>query len=830
MRTSKFIKIFAQNFNTLTVKQKLPLSLVFLVIAIFSTPVFAQPIKKQLEAKKITTTIDIDGKLDEAIWQEAIPGDNFFQYDPYNGPPASEKTEIRVLYDNTAIYIGAMMFDSAPDSILTELGFRDSDNLNADYVTFTISPFNDGLNASEFGVTASGVQYDAKIYNDYDDEGWDAVWVSKVQLLDNGWSAEIKIPYSALRFPELDIQTWGFNAERNIRRKREISTWNFIDNKIEGYTKQAGELVNLIDIKPPLRLSFTPYVSGYTEKKAIDPKWGYSFNYGMDLKYGINESFTLDVTLIPDFGQVQSDDEIFNLSPFEVYYEEKRPFFTEGTELFDKGDVFYTRRVGDIPDGYAAVYDSVNEGEYVSDNPSKTNLINATKVSGRTNKGLGVGVFNAMSAKTYATITDSSTGQTRQVETQPFTNYNMVVLDQSLKNNSYISLYNTNVYKNNKYTTANISGTEFQFFNKEGSYSIDGKFNLSQKYKPNAATDLGFAYDISLGKTSGQFRFDLTRYVENDTYDPNDLGFLDANNEITHALHLKYNFYDPFWRLLSWYNSASFWHQTLYKPRDFVEFGFALSSRATFKNHLTIGGDFEALPVDQYDFYEARTDGRYFILPPSWEFGAFLSPDYRKAFIVDVNGGIERTPQYEQTEWSTSISPRWRAGDKLTFRLSFEYENNINDVGFVDNVSENQTPEIIFGQRDLQIVENVFSTSYIFNNLLALDFRLRHYWLLAKYNQFYLLSQDGYLGLTDYNQNNDFNFNAFNIDMILRWEFAPGSELALAWKNAILTYNESDITDKFFNNLQNTLDSPADNSFSIKLLYYLDYVYLKMRK
>jgi hypothetical protein len=154
----------------------------------------------------------------------------------------------------------------------------------------------------------------------------------------------------------------------------------------------------------------------------------------------------------------------------------------------------------------------------------------------------------------------------------------------------------------------------------------------------------------------------------------------------------------------------------------------------------------------------------------------------------------------------------------------------LNDIGFVDNISDNETPEIIFGRRDLRNIENIFSTSYIFNNLLALDFRLRHYWLLAEYNQFYLLNQDGYLDPTDYSQNNDFNFNAFNIDMILRWEFAPGSELALAWKNAILTYNESDITDKFFNNLQNTLDSPADNSFSIKLLYYLDYVYLKKQK
>jgi len=804
------------------------LTLFFAILA--SGSASAQTTKKQVEASKISTSLHIDGLLNEPEWQDVQPAKDFVQFDPYNGPPATEKTEVRILYDNVAIYIGAMMYDSAPDSILTELGFRDTDDLNSDYINIILSPFNDGLNAFTLGVTASGVQYDIKIYNDDGDKDWDAVYQSKVQILDNGWSVEMKIPYSQLRFPEKEIQTWGFNVERSIRRKRELDTWNFVDKKIDGELRQAGELTKLENIKPPLRLSFTPYVSGYMEKKAADPDWGYSFNYGMDLKYGINESFTLDMTLIPDFGQVQSDDEIYNLSPFEVYYEERRSFFTEGTELFDKGNIFYSRRVGDTPDGYSSVYDSVHEGEYVSDNPSKTKLINATKISGRTNKGLGVGIFNAISAPTSATITDSASGETRKVETQAFTNYNMVVLDQSLKNNSYISLYNTNVYKGKDYYMANVSGTEFQFYDKNSTYAINGKFNLSQKYNQDDDTDLGYSYNVTLSKTSGRFKFDLTRYVEDDKYNPNDLGYLAVNNEITHALSVDYNFYDPFWKLLWWYNSISAWHQTLFAPRDFVEFGINANSRATFRNRLTIGFDIETKPVEQHDFYEARAPGRDFIQAPSWEFSAFLSPDYRKAFIVDVRTGLDRSPEYNQNEWFLSLSPRWRVNDKLTFRLNSFYEMDGNDIGFVDERPVNDNKEIIFGQRDLQTFENVLKTTYIFQTRLALDFRLRHYWLLAKYNKYYLLKEDGYLGDTDYNENNDFNFNAFNIDMVLRWEFAPGSELALAWKNAVLTYNDSEITDKFFDNLRNTVESPADNSFSIKLLYYLDYIYLKKRK
>jgi len=803
--------------------------LALITLIFFAKSLEAQSAKKQLEALRISTPLTIDGSLDEALWQQAIPATDFMQYDPYNGPPASQKTEVKILYDNLAVYIGAMMYDSAPDSILTELGFRDTDNLNADYISIILSPFNDGLNAVFMGVTASGVQYDGKIYNDDDDAEWDAVYLSKVQITDSGWSAEMKIPYSVLRFPEKSNQTWGLNIERSIRRTRELDTWSFVDKKIEDKLPQAGQLTGLKDIKPPLRLSFTPYISGYMEKKASDPDWGYSFNYGMDVKYGINESFTLDMTLIPDFGQVQSDDEIYNLSPFEVYYEERRPFFTEGTELFNKGNVFYSRRVGDVPDGFDKVYDSLGENEYVSDNPAKTKLINATKVSGRTNKGLGIGFFNGMSAATFATVTDTLSGNSREVETQPFTNYNMVVFDQSMKNNSYISLYNTNIYKGQNYSTANVSGTEFQFYNKKLSYSIDGKFNLSQKYYPTDSPDLGMAYNISLAKTSGRFRFSATRFVEDDQYDPNDMGYLDVNNEITHALHLNYNIYDPFWRLLWWYNNFSMWHETLYEPHSFVEFGLYANSRATFRNRFTLGVNAELIPVEMHDYYEARTDGRVFIRPPKWEFGGFLSPDYRKAFIVDADVEYKRASKYEQNEWQLSLMPRWRVNDKLSFRLNSEFEFAGNDIGYVDDRWLNEEQEIIFGRRDLQTIENVLSTTYIFNNLLALDFRLRHYWLTATYDKFYELNQEGYLDPTDYQQNNDFNFNAFNIDMVVRWEFAPGSELALAWKNAVLTYNESELSDKFFDNLRNTIESPADNSFSIKLLYYLDYLYLKKR-
>jgi len=798
------------------------------LLLINAEALFSQNGKKRISAVRVNTHPVIDGLLNDPEWKLAEPATDFIQFEPINGGAPTLATEVRILYDDVAIYIGAMMFDHSPDSILTELGFRDSENLNADYISFEINPFNDGINSVIFGLSASGVQYDVKMTSGVDDMSWNAVWKSNVAILENGWSAELMIPYSALRFPKETAENWGLNIWRNIRRKREIQSWNFVDKRIEGVTNQSGELTSLVDITPPLRLSFTPYVSGYLEKNAGEPDWGYKLNYGMDLKYGITESFTLDMTLIPDFGQVQSDDQVYNLSPFEIYYDERRPFFTEGTELFEKGNVFYSRRVGSVPDDYSSVSDSLRDGEYIQENPNSTNLINATKLSGRTNKGLGIGVFNAISATTFATLSDSM-GNTRKVETQPFSNYNMLVLDQNLKNNSYFSVYNTNVFKGKDHYTANVSGTQFLLFNKASSYSVYGRFNLSQLYYPEDENDLGFMYNLKLSKTSGQFRFTYSQWVESDTYDPNDMGYIRANNEISNSLELNYNFYNPFWRLLRLNNKLVVTHKMLYNPREFTEFGISGNSWATFRNHLSVGPSFGFKPVNQFDYFEARTPGQPFIIPPNWKVGIFLSPDYRKPFIVDIRTEYNRAAQFDFNSLFLSLSPRWRVNDRLTFRLTSRLTAQDNDHGYVTKVFETDQQEIIFGRRDLQIVENIFQTTYIFTSRIALDFRLRHYWLKAVYQQYYQLDTDGNLMPTSYTGNNDINFNSFNIDMIMRWEFAPGSELAFAWKNAILTNNGGSVVDNYFDNLRNTLDSPADNSFSVKLLYYLDYLYFKKR-
>ncbi len=262
------------------------------------------------------------------MWKDAKIATNFVQREPLNGRPASLDTEVKFLYDDKAIYVGAHIIDPNPDSLWKELKSRDNLGM-ADYFGVILDPYNDGLNGMAFFVSVRNVQVDFKIdAQDYQDYSWDAVWRSGTSISADGWTVELMIPYAALRFPKNEVQEWGgINFQRNIQRKREVTTWSKVDVAAVGQLQQAGLVTGIEDIKPPLRLSGTPYLSAFIDHDNYSNKLQSGYNYGMDIKAGLSESFTLDVTLIPDFGQVESDDRIFSLSPYEVYYEEKRPFF-----------------------------------------------------------------------------------------------------------------------------------------------------------------------------------------------------------------------------------------------------------------------------------------------------------------------------------------------------------------------------------------------------------------------------------------------------------------------------------------------------------------------
>lgn len=793
---------------------------------------FAQPEKKSIEAVRSEDSPRIDGVLDEPCWQNAQVAKDFLQRIPYNGRPATFETEVRFLYDNTGLYIGADLKDPWPDSIPTQLGLRDSPELNADNLVIGLSPFNDGLNAFCFMVYVSDVQADFKISgeNGEDDFTWDAVWTSKAKKYDKGWICEMKIPYSAIRFPKTDLQQWGMNCQRSIRRYREYNTWNLIDSKVSGIVNQAGLLTGISHIKPPLRLSLMPYVSGYVQNAPGSSNYNFSYNYGADLKYGINQSFTLDMTLIPDFGQVRSDDIMYNFTPFEIQYDERRQFFTEGTELFNKGGIFYSRRIGSEPKGFYKAYDQTDTNEMVSKNPATTKLINATKISGRTTGGLGVGFFNAMSANTWATITDTVTGQSREFLTQGFTNYNMVVLDQNLKNNSYLDFLNTNYYMPTEGYMANVTGTSFKFANKKYTYALAGDGFVSQKYYSHEAPDLGYHYTVGFGKISGNFKFNYQQLLETDTYDPNDLGFNPVNNRFNNTLSFQYNLYEPFWKVINWYNFLKISYNNIYKGMKYTSLKIEGSSNTTTKKYLTMGANLDLQPIEAHDYYEPRVPGWMYRVPWNIYQNAWISSDYRKPFALDMSLGGYFSPQYVSSGYDFSLSPRIRPSDRIMIIYLLWTNKIMNDVGYVmDSTDQTNNTVILFGRRDRLTVMNLLEANFMITSNMSLDLRARHYWVSVPYLSFFRLQPDGSLLPADYQGDADINYNLFNLDFTYIWNFAPGSQVSVMWKHAINTY-DNEINRNFFDDFRKTLLAPSSNSFSIRVIYYLDALYFKRKK
>ena len=830
--------------------------------------------KRQLRAVRISTPPKLDGLLDEAVWQTAPMAGQFTELEPTPGRAEKHATEVRVLYDDAAIYVGAVMHDISQDSILRELTQRDNIG-NSDFFGVMFDTYHDQLNGYEFIVTSGGVQLDARLSPaNGEDKDWNAVWDSRTALHGTDWVAEIRIPYSAIRFSSAAEQVWGINFTRQRRSTRQKFFWNEIRPQVDGFVNQWGELTGLRDIKPPLRLSLTPYVSSYVNHYPYNEQGkrntSTSFNGGADVKWGINESFTLDATLVPDFGQVQSDNQVLNLSPFEVQYNENRGFFTEGTELFNKGGLFYSRRVGATPLGFYDVNgqlragktdkDGRHAGEFVVENPGTTRLLNATKVSGRTSKGLGVGVFNALSNDVYATVQDSTSGARRQIITQPFSNYNIVVLDQSLKNNSYVSLINTNVTRAGQTYDANVTGGLFRFANKANRYALDGRVIYSSRRGKafNSETEIddrsGYKYYLNFSKISGNFTWSVDHGIESHTYNPNDLGVLFANNSISQSVNASYNIYKPFWKVnrLSTYGGLSY--SLLEQPRRYQDAVLYAGANTIFaKSFLFVRLNLDASPLTR-DYFDPRREpiGRYYVRKPTnFGFNGNLSSDYRKKFALDIGYGgrffAADGNHTNRTGFDLSLGPRYRASDQLSFVYQIGYGVRYNQIGYAGGLNGSNSldaplllafgggdGDVLLGRRDVTTFTNTATATYTFTNRMSFNIRLRHYVSNVHYRDFSRLRPDGEETPVAYERNRDNTFNAFNVDAVYSWWFAPGSQVSIVWKNAnnssLNYYQASAATPLYFDNLSNTLNTPHNNSVSIKVLYYLDYLALRPRR
>ncbi|MBN2892768.1 MAG: carbohydrate binding family 9 domain-containing protein [Bacteroidales bacterium] len=768
----------------------------------------------------------IDGFLYDSIWLAIPYENNFLQFEPYNGEEATQQTLVKLAYDNSAVYIAAECKTNKEGEVFSILSERD-DFGQADYFGFYLDPYNTGITGYGFFVTAAGVQVDMKIDNNSQNFDWDAVWFSKVNVSDSGFIVEMRIPYSAFRFPQKDKQSWRINFYRNIQQNREISTWNYVDNSKTGILNQLGFIDNVKNIHPPLRLSFLPYISSYVQKYTNSPELGQSYNGGLDFKLGINESFTLDMMLIPDFNQIQSDDQVLNLSPYETYYDDKRYFFTEGVEIFNKGDIFYSRRIGKEPTKFDEVEGLLSENEVVVKNPPITQIFNATKFSGKTNKGLGIGFLNAFTGSSYAEILDTLTDNRRTILTEPFSNYNVFALNQPLPNNSFISLTNTNFSSFGRNYTSFVTAEEGYLRNRKNSWAISEKFALSHIFNDTLETNKGFAYRFAVAKTSGKFRVSLSQQVYSSNYNPNDLGYLRQNNIISNSLGLSYNIYKPFWHFLLWRNSFSINQQSLYDSLRYIGADFIFNSSVKFRNNFSAGIQISLTPDEVYDYFEPRAENMFYVRDPNQSFQLWVSSNYAESFAYDIIGEVyfAKLDEFSQYGFSLTTSPRIRFSDNAFFVYSNNLKYDYNNFGYVGN--SETLDSVFFGKRNLKYTTNTFEFDYIFAKNVSMSLKMRHYWSLIDYYKYYTLGKNGKLYPLYYSyrylDNKDLNYNAFTVDFYFKWIFLPGSEFSVVLKKQIISSSDDLINDYYDNFEYMYFKNSHLNSISFKFIYYIDY-------
>jgi hypothetical protein len=475
---------------------------------------------------------------------------------------------------------------------------------------------------------------------------------------------------------------------------------------------------------------------------------------------------------------------------------------------------------------------NIDSIEIFLENPQQSQLLNATKISGRNKNGLGVGFFNAIENNEQALIRNQETNETRIVETNPLTNYNVLVFDQVLRNNSFLTLTNTNVTRASNSRDANVSKVDFQLADKSNKYALVGNAGMSHIFKPNETVS-GHIWQAGVEKISGKFTFELSQEHLSDDFNPNDLGFLNINNIKRSYFFGQFVNYNPKKYFNFWRHEFDAVYERLYQPDDFLNLAFSWFTVYGTKDFHAFSLNAGVEPINTNDYFETRTTDLNYNYPKNFWVGGFISTDYSRPFAFDIRLNQRVFDEPGRSLFSYEISPRFRPSDKLFIVLGFEKVDRRNDVGFVANRNDS----VFFGRRRFVDHESYINGSYTFNNKMALGLNFRHFWSTAVYNQFYNVNRStGNLKETNFAEYNedgtsvfDRSFNAFNIDLTFSWRFAPGSDINVVWKNIIIESGDP-LERNYYRELEQIVAAPQLNNFSIKVLYFIDYLWLKKEK
>ena len=797
--------------------------------------------RKEIKITRFNNPPKIDGIINDVQWNGLEPATGFERWMPNNGQKEREGYEsfIYLGYDDTGIYIAGKFNDPNPSLIPLEFSQRDDIwEVNADSFWLSINTNDDNLNDQGFQVTSAGTLGDTYTSGEFSDEDWnfDTVFEAKVSIDENGWNMEMKIPYSALRFPSSDIQSWGIQFSRRIIEFGEFYTWNYIDTKTSTFRESLGLLNGLKNISPPTRLFFYPYLQSSVDlNKNNRPLSGYSA--GMDLKYGISNNFTLDATLIPDFGQVAFDEKELNLSPFEQKFDENRAFFTEGSQLFKKADTggfrggnfFYSRRIGD--DINLNTDELIEDNEELMSYETKSNLVNSIKLTGTTNSGLSIGIINSITEKAYANVKDLNTQEIKNKLIAPLTNYNVVSLSQTALNKySTFSFLNTNVNRGDDFKGSNNSALVVDLYDNDRKFNINA--NVFQSNSKSFSDTKGFRGGISLSELTGSLRFDIGWNGVDANYYQNDLGYYNLRNDQRLWAKVGYMTFKP--TKLYEKIEAYLWmsERSRFYPKILKSLGGRIGLTLTSLKLEEIRASFDY--TSKYkDFEETRKEDFFIYQPAEYELEFNYRSDTRKKLVY--GSGIEHSygvnEQFNENSSETEIE--FYSGYRLSnqFKVELGISNGIskNEIGYVFDENDN----LYFGNRKVKFTENNISLNYNFNSYKSLNLKFRQFWSSALYKEdFFLLKSDGNRSvseknISDYNPNT--NFNLWNLDLSYNWEFAPGSKITLLYRNNI--FNENNLSGiSYYNSTKELFEKPINHQLSLRINYFIDFNLLKKKK
>ncbi len=769
----------------------------------------------------------IDGSLNESEWKLAKPFTDFTQQDPDEGAPASQRTEIRILYDNDAIYFGCTMSDPDPSKIIGRLARRD-DQPVSDVLSICLDTYHDHQTCFEFIVNAAGLKADILQYNDGVDldKSWDAVWDARTSITDRGWTAEIKIPFHALRFPQKEVLEFGLQVVRRIARNNERQLWAMIRKSESGFISKFGHLVGIEKLPPSANLQLIPYAvgSGRFEPKSPGFPNGreFSSNAGFDFKYRPGSGLTIDATINPDFGQVEADPAVLNLTTFETFYPENRPFFIEGTQIIRfttfgglaGPGLFYSRRIG------RALKVDPPLGGYIESQPRFATILGAAKISEKTAGGLAIGVLEAVTRKETATLVDSLGNRTTQL-VEPLTNYSLIRLRQDLMANSNIGMIVTSVNRDGRWP-AMTAGMDWSLKFLESVYRADGFLAGSRTTNTSNARVDGTAGKFNFSKDGGpHWRGSLSFDFTSKKYNVNDIGFFRRPNDYGWVGQILYRD-DEVTSLKRLWSLSSMYHLR----RDFdgaeIIHSINLDGQITLPNWWFIGC-IASLDRGKYDDRETRGNGLY-RKPGTQSINVDVKSDKRELAVGEVVmtwGTDQRMGRFMSLKGDLELKP----ASNVTLQFDLERAIRRNEFAWADNIvpvssSSLGSTSSVFANRTTDNWSFTSRGSYVFTTDLTLQVYFQLFFAKGKYDSYQImLAPDRFTPYPLYSRP-EFNELSFNSNVVLRWEYLPGSTVYLVWSQARLggrgTY-ESTFADSF----NNTFVLPADNVVLLKVSYWL---------